>query len=168
MKRIRAKTRLDKIIRWIDKQMESTRSYDGIITDAQRKLQSLSDDMKPVKPLHTSPFTGPWASEMRAIIRMCESKYNVTFALIVSKRRYKEVVKARYAAMYIQREVLPLGWKEIAAYWGKPHPTCILQHQNAEIRMSENLQYADDIEDMKSRAVALVKSRLGEGVEVTQ
>jgi len=152
------KQRINNIIAWVDTETQGHRGYDQILADVQAKLATLDRSIVSLCALPKSKeaFSGPHHDLMRKIVKSAEWRFDVTFTQIVSKRRHRPTVKARMAAVCVQRAILPLSWKEIARWWGITSHTSIMDIETrAQVKRSEDLKFNDTVETMMREASEL-------------
>ena len=86
------------------------------------------------------------------IISIISEHYNVSVEDIKSKKRKKDIAKARQIAMYFMRESLGMAFMAIGeVFGGKDHTTVMHSVSKVEADMKSNKYFAKDITSIKEK-----------------
>lgn len=79
------------------------------------------------------------------VLRTVAEFYGYTTALLRNKARYKELVRARDAFVWLVRERKLMSWNSIARMLDRCHTTCIASHRRAQKRIDTDPLFAQEI-----------------------
>ena len=126
-----------------------------------RRLKRPAAPMVPVKlpwiepPMKTVVEIKMPRDRVRMIIRAACDFYNVSVEDVMSKSRKAHILKARFAAVFLLRDLTTMSFPAIAkALGGRDHTTMVHAFHKINMRILEDAKLADEIKIIRAVATS--------------